>query len=285
MIQRTYKNYKHYGKCLSLSNGTIELLVTVEVGPRIIFFGLKDGENIMYEDKDDLINKDGAFFEENLPDQGIWHIYGGHRLWKSPEYMDTYYPDNAPVEVTELPDGAIFVSKPELTTHLQKSMRITMTPSGEVTVTHEFLNCGAQTTPAIALWGLSVLDKGACASIPLSTEDTGFLPNRNVVLWPYTDLKDDRLQLKQDEITLTWKNVAAPIKVGALVHAPIAVHTKGLEFTIACDLIPADYPDWQCNVESYTNEIMLEIETLSPLYRLAPGERKSHVERWTLRKL
>lgn len=276
--------YKHYGKCVALESAGVRLLVTVDLGPRVIFYGMADGENIMYEDADDLINKDGEFFDRNLPGKGIWHIYGGHRLWKSPEYMDTYYPDNAPVTVEYLDDGAIFTSQTEITTGLQKSMKITMDDQGGVTIVHGFCNRGDQTTPPISLWGLSVLDKGACATLPLPTEDTGFLPNRNLVLWPYTDLKDDRLTLQNDCARLAWKDVAQPIKIGALVKEPVVVHTKGLTLRISFDCFDREYPDRYCNVESYTNDIMLEIETLSPLYRIAPGQTETHVERWSLTK-
>lgn len=44
----------------------------------------------------------------------------------------------------------------------------------------------------------------------------------------------------------------------------------------------ATYPDGGCNVESFTNESFLEIETLGPLTTLAPGKTISHVERWYL---
>ena len=89
-------NYKTYGKCAKLSKGGKTMLVTVDLGPRVIFYGMDGGENIFYEDEKDLINKGGEFFDKNLAGKGIWHIYGGHRLWKSPEYIDTYYPDNSP---------------------------------------------------------------------------------------------------------------------------------------------------------------------------------------------
>ena len=31
-------NYENYGSCISISNQTIELIVTVEKGPRIVLF-------------------------------------------------------------------------------------------------------------------------------------------------------------------------------------------------------------------------------------------------------
>jgi len=44
------------------------------------------------------------------------------------------------------------------------------------------------------------------------------------------------------------------------------------------------YPDFGCSVESFTNDVMLEIETLGPLQKVDPGAAAEHVERWSLYK-
>ena len=286
MVNVSEVSYKEYGKCCKISNGKFEILITVELGPRVIFYGKCGGENIMYEDREDLINKGGEFFDNNLPGKGMWHIYGGHRLWKSPEYMDTYYPDNAPVFVEYLSNGAIFTADPEITTGIQKIIKITMEEDGNIELIHTFKNVSNKDTTPISLWGLTVLDKGAKAYIPLSQEDTGFLPNRNLVFWPYTDLSDARLEMNNDVVTLTQMDVVQPIKIGGIVQKPVEVITKGLKFTLGFDYLETErYPDFECNVESYTNNIMLEIETFSPLYTIKPGESATHIERWNLEEL
>ena len=127
-------NYKKYGKCVSFEASDIKLLVTIELGPRIIFYG-KNNVNIMFEDLEDTTNKGGKFFEDNLSGKGIWHLYGGHRLWKSPEYMDTYYPDNAPVGYVIEGNKVTFTSKVEVTTGLEKSVAVEMKDDGSVELT------------------------------------------------------------------------------------------------------------------------------------------------------
>jgi hypothetical protein len=42
----------------------------------------------------------------------------------------------------------------------------------------------------------------------------------------------------------------------------------------------ATYPDFGCNFETFSNAHMLEIESLSPLRTLAPGESVGHTESW-----
>ena len=258
------------------------MLITVDVGPRVIFYGYDGGENIFYEDEKDLINKGGEFFDTNLKGKGIWHIYGGHRLWKCPEYLDTYYPDNSPVEVFEDGDSVTFVSDAEITTRLQKSIKITMDYKGDAILEHKFVNKGDSATTPIALWALSVMDKGAKAYIPISTQDTGLLPNRNISLWSYTDVKDERLDILNDAIVLQQKNIAQPLKVGTFACSAVSVDIKGMKFAIEINSPEGEYGDNNCNIETYTNDIMLEIETLSPLKSLAVGEEAVHIEKWSL---
>ena len=85
-------DYKNYGKCLCLDNGIIKLIATIDVGPRIVFFGFTDGDNVLFEDID------RNFYEINNG-YGVWYAYGGHRIWSAPEVMpETYLPDNSKVE-------------------------------------------------------------------------------------------------------------------------------------------------------------------------------------------
>jgi hypothetical protein len=44
----------------------------------------------------------------------------------------------------------------------------------------------------------------------------------------------------------------------------------------------ADYPDWGCAIELFTNDRILEVETLGPLTILEPGDTVEHEERWYL---
>jgi hypothetical protein len=44
------------------------------------------------------------------------------------------------------------------------------------------------------------------------------------------------------------------------------------------------YPDLGCNLETYTDADMLEIETLSPLTLLGAGASVEHLETWSLHK-
>lgn len=280
-----FENYKKFGKCALLNKGGKKMLVTVDVGPRIIFYGYDGGENIFFEDSQDSINRDSDFIRENLKGKGIWHIYGGHRLWKSPEYEDTYYPDNAPVEVVERGNVVDFISEAESTTGLKKVMSIEMHDDGNATVTHSMENVSDKNTPPVAIWTLSVMDKGAEAVIPLSEEDTGLLPNRNLVLWSYTDIKDERFTLTDSELRVKQNvEIKKAFKLGTFIQKAVAVNIKGMQFKLDFDVKEGDFADYSCNLECYTCDKMLEIETLSPLTVIEPGQILTHVVRLSLEK-
>ena len=42
------------------------------------------------------------------------------------------------------------------------------------------------------------------------------------------------------------------------------------------------YPDYGCSTEVFTNNLMLEMETLSPLYKIEGGKSVQHLEKWSL---
>jgi len=82
------KNYRHFGNCLFVSNGTVNLFASLDFGIRILSFSKAGGANLFYEEE-----KESNFFGTK---EG-WRIYGGHRLAFAPESGKTYWPDNVPV--------------------------------------------------------------------------------------------------------------------------------------------------------------------------------------------
>lgn len=280
-----FVDYEGYGKCVELSADGQRMLITCDVGPRIIYYAIDGSENILYEDRQDLINKGGDFFDKNFHKGEMWHIYGGHRLWRSPEDLASYYPDNYPIDVEILDNGAVFTAKPEIeTTGLQKIIKITY-EDGIFTVEHKFVNKSSKPTKC-SLWALTVLDKGGIAYYPYTTEDTGLLPNRNLVMWAYTDIRDKRIKIVNEGVILRQdKKAKSALKLGFLNQTGEHYYLRGdTLFSVIVDKAKKDgaYPDWSCSTETYTNEIMLELETISELKELKPEESAVHTEKWRL---
>ena len=176
----------------------LKIIVTSDVGPRIIRFGFVGRENMFKEFPDQL--------GKTKSDQ--WLIFGGHRLWHAPEAARTYYPDFEPVLVQEIEDGLIVTQKPEPTTGIQKQMEIRITPDRpEVQIKHILINHNVWSVET-APWCLSVMDVGGTAILPLpprGTHPKDMLPTSILSIWPFTDMSDPRwfwgfryLLLKQD---------------------------------------------------------------------------------------
>lgn len=269
--------YAGWPNCYRLSNGVIDLIVTSDVGPRIIRFGFDGGENEFGEMKDQV----------GLTGGDEWRIYGGHRLWHSPEAKPrSYYPDNEPVQVEETEDGLSVLQPVEKTTGIQKSLQISMSPdSPRVEVIHRLENKGLWPVE-LAPWALSVMRTGGVCVVPQPQGDPeALLPNRSLTLWPYTDMSDARLTWGRKYIMLRQNpNVEPPCKFGlSASDAWVAYVNQGVAFVKLFDYYrDAIYPDNGCSVEVYTNDQFLEAETLGPLSYLEPGDMVEHTEVWHL---
>ena len=50
-IEFTEESYKNFGKCIVMDNGICTLKITVDVGPRVIYYAMNGMENMLKEDK------------------------------------------------------------------------------------------------------------------------------------------------------------------------------------------------------------------------------------------
>ncbi|MBQ8532454.1 MAG: hypothetical protein IJ432_03365 [Clostridia bacterium] len=282
------ESYKEYGKCVSISNGVIEAYVTVDVGPRIIKFGYKDGQNFMNDNRTDLGAKPyDKVYMDLFGENRRWENMGGHRIWLSPEsYPETYTPDDKPVayEVTE--NGAVFTPCEDTPIGVQKTLEIKMDADDtNMQVIMQVKNVSAA-PKEFAVWALSVCAKGGTLIVPTNTNDTGLLPNRKMSIWPYTDMTDDRLYFGKKYVTLRQDETASgPAKLGFDLNGGTAYYVLGDE--ILCKKYDTNhpdgvYPDGGCSFETYDCAKMIEFETLGELKKVGSGQTSELIELWSL---
>jgi len=266
--------------CQRLSNGTVEVVVTTDVGPRIIRYALVGGENILGE-VPEAVTKTAL---------GDWRAWGGHRLWHAPEGNPrSYAPDNAPVRFDVVADGTVRLTQPvEAGTGIQKTITVALDPAGSrVTVTHAVAN-GNLWTVELAPWALTIMHGGGTAIVPqepYGAHAQNLLPVRPLVLWAYTDLSDPRFAIGPRYIRLrSDEGRAEPQKIGVGNRQGWAAYNLGRTVFVKRFAHRAQqaYPDYGSNVEVYTAGSFIELETLGPLARLGPGEVAEHVEEWQL---
>lgn len=286
MIQSKEIENGIYGRCLSMSNGSIEVFVTLDFGPRVCRLAFIGGENFFKEFEsfgdggylgDDCKFEDDRFFNR-----------GGHRFWLSPESKPrTTYPDNKPVEYKLTPNGAVFTQKVQEINEVQLSIEISMSENEDkLSVTHNAKNTGYW-PKEFATWAISVSAQGGTEIIPQNITDTGLLPNRFLSLWPYTKINDPRLCIGDKYIRLVQKpEIRNALKIGLMQERPWAMyfHHNDL-FVKTYEVVKnAKYPDNNCTYETYVCGSFIELETLGELKVANPGETNSHTETWQLFK-
>ena len=261
--------------CIELTSGQFRIIVTTDIGPRIIGAFLGDSDNLVYVDPETA---------GNTVNKKEWQIYGGHRLWHSPEEKPrTYVPDNKPVEVKKTKEGTMFSSGIEKETGISKSYTIKPLGKQRFRIIHRIRNENPWDVE-LAAWALSVMAPGGTAVVPLPQGNKkALLPNRYLTIWPYTNMADKRVTwgksytlVKQDVKAKTAFKIGLNCEDNWLAYANNGVALRK-RFEHLAD---AEYPDNGCSIEVYTNDFMLEIETLSPLYLLAPEEEIIHIEEW-----
>jgi hypothetical protein len=272
--------YKGWQNCCRIANDTMELVVTADVGPRVIRCSLVGGENL-FKEYDEMLGKTGG---------DEWRIYGGHRLWLAPEQKPrTYYPDNAPVTVEEH-GGYVRFTPPLETTGIQKEIDVGIDArEARAEIVHRITNATVWAVE-LAPWALSVMAQNGKAIVPLpprGSHDAFLLPTNTLTLWAYTDMTDPRWTWGAQHVMLRQDpDAAGPQKIGAMVSDGWAAYAKDNQLfvkTFAFDCC-GRYPDMGCSVETFTNADMIELETLGPLATIAPGGSIEHVEHWHLFK-
>ena len=253
-------------------------LETLATAPRIVRFQPQGKTNLFaHLPPDPVPTPYGDFF-----------LHGGHRLWHAPEAMPrTYIPDNAGAEVSHFPDGLRLSQPAEPWTHIAKSFVSRLNPERpQLTIQHELRNDGPWAVE-LAPWALTMFRLGGTAVFPQPTDNVdpnGLLPNRQLVLWPYSKIDDPRLKLRDDYILLRASPGLSPIKIGYFNPAGWqGYYLDDILFVKRFNPQPgAPFPDGGCNTESYCNHQFIELESLGPLRPLQPGETITHTEIWEL---
>jgi len=273
--------YKGWRNCYRVSNGEIELVVTGDVGPRVIRFGFVGGQNLFKEFAEQL----GGTKEEKH------QLRGGDRVWKAPEDpVATWAPDNVPVEITITANGLIARAPVEPLTSLQKEIEVRMAASGtEVTVVHRITNRSLFSLE-YSVWALTMMAPGGIAISgfpPRGRHPANLEATNPLVMWAYTNLSDKRWVFTKKYLTLKQDPANSEAQKLGMFNANTwgAYLLNGEAFIKRAHANPGEpYPDFGCSFETFTNNEFLELETLGTLTKLAPGKTSEQVEQWSLHR-
>jgi len=271
--------YKGWKNCYRVTNGEVEVIVTGDVGPRVIRFGFVGGQNLFKE----FAEQSGKSGEETF------QARGGDRVWKAPEDpIATWAPDNVPVEVQLTPTGLVAREPIEQLTKLQKEIEISMEPSGtSVRVAHRVTNHSLFPLE-FAPWALTMMAQGGVAVSgfpPRGHHPANLQATNPLVMWAYTNLADPRWKFTKKYLTLRQDpHSSDPQKLGLFNPDTWAAYLlNGEAFIKRTKPDPSkSYPDFGCSFEIFTNQDFLEVETLGPMTKVSPGQTVELVEHWGL---
>jgi hypothetical protein len=252
-----------------------ELIIVTEVGPRIMSFRPEGKENFFYVNESQLTPA--------ARKSGSWSVYGGTRLWVSPETPLTYAPDNTASEV-RIEKGSVTVLSPvDEVSRLRKIITIEAHESS-FTITYGLRNEGIHLF-AGGLWALSCVKplQGAAIHLPWGDDSPWNVKDMKYWRgWLNSQGNVESSQWKPTNEFFTIRPTGETGKVGFANSLGFSIFTAGnLSFIKKTDYIAsAPYPDGGCSCEIYTSKDFYEIETLSPVYTLKPFLTSTHVEHW-----
>lgn len=273
--------FNGWKNCIKLSNSVVEIIITTDVGPRIISYGFVGDKNEFWVCDE----------HTGLTGGNEWRGYGGSRLWHGPEIgTRCYEPDNISVNWEQIENGIILKQKTEQWTKIRKEMSIVLdNESSHVRFDHKITN-ESPWDANLCIWVLTLMNSNGICIIAAPKQVIGMPPNSvlpigSIAFWPYTSLTDSRFKMSDKYFVLRHNpDIIQSFKIGMPVFEGWAAYINNNHmFVKYFDYkIGEEYPDFSSSFELYCCEKFTEMETLSPMRKLKNGESLEHYEVWEL---
>lgn len=242
--------------------GPYRIGVATDYGPRVVSLRRDDGPEVLASlGLDSRIDYPG----------GIYHFRGGHRLWAAPEVAAVTYASDGHECSVEVGDYRVTVSSPADDAGITKEISVVV--NGEtLEVQHSISGDGR-----FAAWAITQLPLGGVAFLAMNDAETAPLPNRNLVLWPYTSVEDDRLTLR-DRAVMVDASDGPALKVGVGPRPGRLGYLREGQLFVKETLAATEgaVPDLGAAAQVYVGQGFCELETVGGL-----GESSATItERW-----
>ena len=278
--------YENFGRCVRISNGIIDCVVTIEFGPRMIRFGFCDDENILYTDPARKYALRNESISAQFGKTAAFYYYGGHRLRISPENLPyAVYPDNSPVVYSILPEGVSFTPPKPKQAQIQLSFEVILADGAtDIMLVHSAKNC-SKDAKTCGLSPITMLKGGGTAILPQNQQNDPMQPNRSFAFWPETDIKDRRITYGNRYLIIRQEpENKTPLRLGINDIPGWAAYSVGgyAIFKHFLHNLQAVYPDSGSSCEIRLTDDFTELNSLSPIFRIEPEEGIRHVENLSL---
>ncbi len=269
-------DYRGWKDCYRMSNGLIEIVVVPAIGGRIMTYSLNN-TNVIYENP-------AEFGKTYPPVKGVWRNFGGYKVWPAPQ---TWWPpepvlDSAESRIEILsPSSLRIIGAPSPEAGLQYIKDVTIYPgSSQVTILQKMINVSNQQLER-SIWDVTQVK--VPGRVIFSLNPKSVFPEK-IKYWDAEKILSKQLFFKNGLVLVKYDGSEG--KLGA--DSPsgwIAYQYQNLTYLKKFQYFPGEkYPDDGCTVEVWANTEppYVEVEVLSPLKTLEPGQSYIFTEDWYL---
>lgn len=267
IVNITEINYKDYNKCLRITNNLVELVISIENEVRIIKYAYIGCEN--------------HFREEN----GCNDV-GGHRFGYTNQVNHKVdFISDDPITYQEIENGIRIIQNIEKWTQMRKIIEIIFEEnSSRIKIIYKVISLNAFDIN-ISLSSSTVVRGGGISILPLIRGDNNDSPDKSLVFWPYSNLRDSRVYLGDKYIVMKVNHdIQDKFRIG--INSKVAFYYNDHSmFVKEFDNINESslfYPNKGCNYESLITENYLEMQSNSPVYKLSVNNCIIHTEIWNI---
>lgn len=268
-------------KAVELTTDTLKLIAVTQFGPRIAFFGFKNGRNLL-------------FWNTGALKEGVWHLHGGHRTWPTRPHADetgeNYIPDNEACEVFIREKSVKIVSAIFTNTGTRRGIEISAVNDSLLQVDNFVENTG-DLLHSCGVWSLTCTLPGKETKYVFPVGESNSWNAFSMVMFKSWGghngiLEDDQINYHHDLMTVSPRG--RENKRMFQSHCGIGAMIDPVEnFTFAKKIddynSAANYP-MNCNWAFYIGpeNYMVEMETMGPEKMIKPGEMQHSTEQWLL---
>lgn len=255
---------------MEVTVGPYQLGIATDYGPRITDLRLRDGPSLFAT----LGARLGLEHEA-----GLFRFRGGHRLWAAPEIPAvTYAPDDHECLV-DSEGGTTRVTAPADRAGVVKVVEVSL-EGPDLLVEHR-LYAGPGAGLTVAPWAITQLPVGGVAILALPGAATAPLPDRKIVLWPYTRLGDPRIRLT-DQAVLVGAEAGPELKLGTgPTPGRIGYLRHGWLFVKSVEGAgEGEVPDFGATHQVFAGADFCELENVGGVEHVSSESAAKLVERW-----
>lgn len=274
-----------FDDAIEITNGVVRLAVAPSVG-RVVHFGYAGGDNLLWISKDDIY--------DTPPGPGNYYNIGGDKLWVAPQplWKSAFGHDNWPPEgvidgsawtVVEQADDSITIQSPESPDYgvvVRRTFHLPPSKSQAV-ITNAILRIQANPHP-LQIWTVTQINPPATAVLDIA-KDGPAMPSAFLKMTDETPAKvEGYVQILGEGDAVEWTLKGdAYAKLGSLGRWVAGVYDGTIFRQSTRFDTHGAYPE-ASSVQVYRAGDYTELELLSPLVQLAPGETLSNTVTWAL---